>query len=578
MNKIVTSLLLFLVISFSAYAQLLNKAISINIDRQKLSVVLDKLSKEGGFIFSYNSDLIAKDSIVSVHASNKTIKQVLGMLLGNTFEYHQKKNYIIIQPLSQWEVTGYVMDNTTGEKLSDVSVYAPSRLVASLTNNEGYFKLKLTNSEDVQYITVRKMSYRDTSIRIKIGDPNELLIPISAREYVLDSVTVSNHKKVGDTWLGKMFLSSKEKIQSMNLAGYFVDKPYQVSVVPGIGTHGKMSSQVENKFSFNLLGGYSAGIDGVEIGSMFNLVKNNVDGVQVGGLFNVVGGKVNGIQISGLYNQSLDTVHAIQVAGLFNQTVGRVDGIQVAGVFNHSCNSAHGVQIAGVYNHTNRDLDFAQLAGVVNFSGGNTKGIQIAGVANITSKSIEGVQVSGVFNYAKHLKGVQIGLINYADSSSGLSIGLINIVPNGYHKLSVYTSELLQLNASFKSGTKDFYSILLGGFNPGDDKKVASFGYGLGSELSIAKWFSINPELSAQHLYLGDWNHANILSKASLLLSFKPIKHVQLFGGPTYNVYNSKQTYQNVGFLKVEPNDFNAHKIDDNTWGWIGWTAGISVF
>jgi len=562
MKKVVAVLLLCICIAYSASAQYLNKTVSLDLHRQPLAVALDQLSRQAGFVFSYNSDLIKKDSIVSIKAKGKAVKQVLDELLGNAFEYRQKKNYVIIQPLSEWEITGYVLDRTTGEKLPDVSVYEPGRLVASLTNDDGYFRLRLHRAEAPQYITVRKMSYGDTSVRIYPGDNRELFIPISAVGYALDSITITNHKRMEDTWFGKVLLSSKAKIQSVNLAGFFVDKPYQVSVVPGVGTHGSMSSQVENKVSFNILGGYTAGVKGVELGGLFNLVKNNVEGVQIGGLFNVAGGKVAGLQASGLYNQALDSLKGVQLAGLANLTDGSVQGIQAA----------------GLYNHASGNVASGQVGGLLNVAGGNTKGLQVGGIANITRGSIDGIQIAGVLNYTQRLRGVQIGLINYADSSSGVSLGLINIVRHGYHKVSIYTSDLIMLNAAVKLGTRQLYTIWIGGFNPGDDKKVASFGYGLGTELSMTKWFSINPELSAQHLYLGDWDHANILCRASLQLCFKPVKYLQFFGGPACNVYYSGQKTLHEGFLKVSPQDRNAADWGNDTWSWLGWTAGLSIF
>jgi hypothetical protein len=578
MKKLVIALFCLLGLAVSVSAQYLNKTVSIHLIRKPVSDVLDALSKQGGFIFSYNSDLVPKDSLVSVQASNKTVRNVLDQLFDGAFEYREKKNYIIIQPLSEWEVTGYVLDRATGEKLRDVSVYETHRLVASLTNDEGFFRLKLRDAQAPQYLTVRKMSYVDTSIVVRPGERKELVISISSRDYTLDSIVVRKHNSVEDTWFGKMFLSSKEKIQSMNLAGFFVDKPYQVSLIPGLGTHGRMSSQVENNVSFNILGGYTAGVSGVELGGLFNLVKKDVEGVQVGGLFNTAGGKVNGVQVAGLYNQALDSVKGVQAAGLANVTRAGIEGLQLAGLYNQSAQSVSKGQIAGLMNYSGGATSGVQIAGLANFTKKRMKGTQLGGVANITLEQLDGVQISGVFNYTRKLKGVQIGLINYADSSSGISLGLINIVPKGYHKLSVYHTELIQLSAALKSGTRRLYTIWLGGFNPGDERKVATFGYGVGTELSIASWLSLNPELTAQHLYLGDWDHLNLLSKATLQISLKPLKYLELFVGPSYNIWYTEQATLHEGFLQVNPKDLNAGKLGDDTWNWLGWTVGLSVF
>jgi len=579
MKKSLAFILLFVSFAISVAAQHLEKKISINVTSKPLTETLNEISKQGGFVFSYNSDLIAPNKLVTIRANNKTVQQVLEQLLGNAFEYREKKNHVIIQLASEWEVTGYVMDKKTGEKLSNVSVYEPQRLTASLTDDEGYFSLKLHQRNTPQFINVRKMSYMDTSFVVRPGEDNELVIPIYSKDYTLDTFVVRKGKHMQDTWLGRMFFSSKEKIQSINLAGYFVDKPYQVSLLPGIGTHGKMSSQVENNVSFNIFGGYTAGVHGVELGGLFNLVKNNVEGVQIGGLFNIAAGKIDGVQIAGLFNQTLDSLNGAQVAGLANFTGGSVTGAQIAGIYNHSKEDVASSQIAGVGNVSGGRIEGVQVGGVANIANAAVEGSQIAGVVNYAKGNVNGPQIAGVFNYAKTLRGLQVGLINYADSSSGVSIGLINFVRHGYHKMSVYTNEVVQLNAAFKSGNKKFYTIWLGGFNPGDDQQVASFGYGLGTEISVVKWFSVNPEITAQHLYLGDWNHTNILSRASVLLHFKPSKYLEIFAGPAYNIYYTEQTILHDGFMHIDPEkNYHATDFKGNTWGWIGWTAGVSIF
>lgn len=62
------------------------------------------------------------------------------------------------------------------------------------------------------------------------------------------------------------FLVSKaQKIHSLNLGNFFMALPYQMSLVPGAGTQGKLSSQVVNKVSINMIGGYTGGVRGAEI-------------------------------------------------------------------------------------------------------------------------------------------------------------------------------------------------------------------------------------------------------------------------------------------------------------------------
>jgi hypothetical protein len=286
---------------------------------------------------------------------------------------------------------------------------------------------------------------------------------------------------------------------------------------------------------------------------------------QAAGLFNSVGGAVTGFQAAGINNLVQDNVYGFQAAGINNFVTGKM----------------HGFQAAGIYNHVSDSVKGFQAAGIGNFSKEKVSGVQIAGVANISNREMNGVQIAGVVNYTKKLKGLQIGLINIADTSAGYSIGLINIIIKGYHKLSFSANEVENVNAAFKTGNSKLYSILKAGVNLSDSNKVYSFGYGLGSELSLnkKKTLSINPELSCQYLYLGSWDYTNLLNRFDLNFNIKLGKYVSLFGGPSYSVY---VTDQNVGFsgyrFPVPPSSYNTTKFSNKVTGWFGWNAGINFF
>ena len=207
--------------------------------------------------------------------------------------------------------------------------------------------------------------------------------------------------------------------------------------------------------------------------------------------------------------------------------------------------------------------------------------MQLAGVANVARRQMDGVQVAGVINYAKKLRGVQIGLINISDTSEGYSIGLINIVFKGYHKLSFYATEIQNVNVAFKTGNSKLYSILQAGLNASDSNQVYSFGYGLGSELWLnkKKTFSINPELSSVYLYLGSWNYTNIVNKLNLNLNVKLNKYVSFYAGPSFSVYLSDQKAGVNGYrFPIPPSGYNSFKMGNKVTGWFGWTAGINFF
>ncbi|WP_207513243.1 hypothetical protein [Longitalea luteola] len=357
-------------------------------------------------------------------------------------------------------------------------------------------------------------------------------------------------------WKTVAFAQAKDSLKKNIYA------PVRVAFVPGLSTQGKNDKFTSSNFSLNILGGVTGSVTGVELGGLFNIDKMNMQGVQAAGYFNVTGGDVNGIQL----------------AGWFNSAKGNLTGIQYGGLVNYVTKDARGLQMAGIYNQTSGQLTGGQLGGIANYTRQSIKGLQLAGIANINNSSIKGVQIAGIVNYTKNLKGFQLGLINIADTSSGFSMGLINIVKKGYHKITISTNEVLNFNLAFKSGNAKLYNILLAGINAGNDEKSFSYGFGIGHEIKAGKWLTVNPELTTQYLYLGNWNYLNQLSKLQVLATVKLAKGVAIFGGPSFAVYYSDQPEAVKGYKFIVPDDgYDTFELwHSNVTGWIGWTAGIS--
>src|SRR5687767_5838852 len=92
---LLSTILLF---SFAASAQsLLNRTVSIVVNRQQLDQVLEILSNKGNFYFSYNSNIIKRDSLVTLSIYNKTVKQIMEQLFPEGYEYRESGNYIILR-------------------------------------------------------------------------------------------------------------------------------------------------------------------------------------------------------------------------------------------------------------------------------------------------------------------------------------------------------------------------------------------------------------------------------------------------------------------------------------------------
>lgn len=500
--RIILSILL-LHAAVGGHAQsLLQKKVTLDIHKKPLSDVLNTIGKQGDFYFSYKSTIIRKDSLVSYTAKGKTVKQALDALLGDKYLYTETEKYIFIhtdESERSYVISGFVTDGSTGMALEDVSIFERNQLASAITGKDGYFKLHLKDKGryNVADITFSKGFYMDTTVSLVKGFDQELALSITPQTYSLPDMVVTQNSHMERTWFGRLLVSSRMRTQNLNLGKFFVDKPVQFSLLPGLGTHGRMSGQVDNKFSFNLVGGYTAGTRGLEIGGMFNINKKDAQYVQIGGFLNVVAGNSKGVQAAGFSNYVQHSMNGAQMAGFLNKA-GKVKGTQLSGFFNAAFDTVEGAQVAGFINIAKTST--VQTAGFINIAR-YVQGVQVAGFINV-AEQVDGSQVAGFINIAKKVRGVQLaGFINIADSSD-CPIGLINIVKSGDAMLGVTIDEVGTTMVALRSGGRILYGLLGLGTNvlgmPG--KTLIASEAGLGAHLPISKHFRISAELTSLSL------------------------------------------------------------------------------
>lgn len=422
MIKYFSTLLLSVAITATAIAQThLKKPVTVNIKNQPLKDALNIIGNEGDFNFSYNTNVVNKDSMVTIFASQKPVGELLRLLFDAQFEFKESGNYIIIRkkpivgnnivdlipaPTPYFTVTGIVIDDETGAKIENASIYETQNLIATISDEKGAFDLKLKNKYAVANIAISKEGYRDTTIEIKAKYNQKALVALSRlpivitkqadtleRDLALEAPVIFVDSEIAnpvvfqpiqENWVLRTLLTTQAKINTINLKKFITTRKFQISLLPLISTHGKMNSQVVNIVSINALGGYSAGTDAFELGGLFNINRNHARYFQAAGLYNHVGGFMQGFQSAGLYNNVRLYAKGFQTAGLFNTVSGDMNGVQ------------------------------------------------ISGLRNSVKKKLYGLQIS-LINKAQCIKGLQIGLVNIVDENKGYSLGLINVSKNKRH-------------------------------------------------------------------------------------------------------------------------------------------------
>ncbi|HEY4195700.1 MAG TPA: hypothetical protein VGM63_09195, partial [Mucilaginibacter sp.] len=228
---------------------LLNKTITVNAKEKRLAEVLSAISKQGGFYFSYNGKIIPRDSLVTIEANDRPVKEILAQLFQNRYDLEERSNYVIITAAlprlalinpdltaedNSFSVSGIVVNERTGERLVDVSVYEKNLLISTLTDEHGYFRIKLKADDGGQIaLTASKLLYKDTTVNF--------LHPVDVRSKASSSAYANFRGKgnrVERTGAGRLLISAGQKIQSMNIPDFFANRPFQVSLTPGLSSHG----------------------------------------------------------------------------------------------------------------------------------------------------------------------------------------------------------------------------------------------------------------------------------------------------------------------------------------------------
>ena len=566
---------------------LLEKKISIRVTNQPLDEVLKKIENLGNFSFSYSPDAVDVKKNVSMQANNLTIREILNDLFKGKVNYKERRKYIILQNAppekedaipENFNLNGYIIDQKTGEKLANASIYESVTLASTISNQFGYYKIKLPTSKTSLRLEVRKEDYIARSITVAnrkdtyfpIGMNPDTLKPISSispkipqrpdslhqrltipryKSPVMDSLAIEEaritdarrYENLRKTYLTlqsevqNAFASARQAINIKNISDTLY-RPFQASILPFLGTNHHLSGNVVNNVSLNFFAGYSLGVSAFELGAFLNVVRGNVTGFQLAGIGNIVGNDVTGFQY----------------ANMLNLTLGNFTGFQ-------------GSQM-------------------LNYTGQNFRGFQLAGVGNVVVGTLNGYQLSGVYNYAHTVdSGHQIGLINYANYSKTVPFGIFSYVRrNGYRRYEFGSNEFDYLSFSFKTGVSRFYNIFALGFSGlSDNKSIGTLGYGFGTAQKLGKNWMINADLTANVVLVKNQNIDEIpagLFRFSTSIEKKFGQRFALFAGPSINLLSSNYT----GFVNTEKSNFISpiwlgRKPDNQTknYGWIGFQAGI---
>lgn len=346
--------------------------------------------------------------------------------------------------------------------------------------------------------------------------------------------------------------------------------PIQVSFAYPLGTNGVNSMKYTSNFSFNILYGMNGGVNGFELGGIFNYNKGGVRGAQIAGVMNMNMQASNGALISGVLNYQKDDFEGLQLSAI-NINLGNFNGAQI-GVITLA-DDFIGAQLGTV----SIARDFNGLQGGTISIARDLKGAQL-GTINIV-RDFNGLQM-GTVNVARSAKGAQIGVINIMGEDNGaIPIGLISVVKNGYYALEFSANEVMYSNLSFKMGVDAFYTIYKVGASLYKGDFITSYGLGFGTKINLGNKAYLAVEASSsQIVYGGDWGHnLNLLNRLDMNFHWNLSKNLTFLAGPAFNVYvTDKVGVDGFGTLDIPYTFFDETNLENRVAMWFGANVGLA--
>ena len=134
---------------------ILERKISIKVIKQSMSRTLGVIEETANFHFSYNSNVVKGNKVVSIMAENRSVREILDQLFTHELVYQQIGTHLILQkkPIAKttqidvnsgqpnkynYLITGYIRNSQSGDGIVGSSIYEKQTLSGTVSSDYGY--------------------------------------------------------------------------------------------------------------------------------------------------------------------------------------------------------------------------------------------------------------------------------------------------------------------------------------------------------------------------------------------------------------------------------------------------------
>ncbi len=227
---------------FCAQAQdLLDERFDFSVEKERFEAAIQELEKITNTSFAFSNDILPKGKLVSIKAIDQPFKAILKKLLqGTDLEYSLTGRRIILyrnrtpKAKPQYTISGYIRDQTTGDKLISANVYVPGAKKGTTTNAYGFYSMTL--EAGTTDLTFSYLGYQEIRRRINLKEDIELLISLSPSLTLSEVVVIARDS----SYISPTDMSTDEiplgRFKTLPALGGEVDVIRLAHLLPGVQT------------------------------------------------------------------------------------------------------------------------------------------------------------------------------------------------------------------------------------------------------------------------------------------------------------------------------------------------------
>lgn len=166
--------------------EVLDRMIQLPKSRETVYKLLDQVSRQTGYLFIYDSQLINNEQVVRLKSGTRSVRQAIYEIVGNTqlalrvignhiLIYHPTEVPVVIErarsipdSVSYFTIEGVLRDRYSQEPISYGTVSVVGSSVGSVTNQNGAYRLRLPETSLDSLISFSHLGYVSQTIEASV--------------------------------------------------------------------------------------------------------------------------------------------------------------------------------------------------------------------------------------------------------------------------------------------------------------------------------------------------------------------------------------------------------------------------